>query len=423
MVRAAYSSGKPAFGVGPGNVAVLIDTSADIPDAVAKTVIGKAFDFGTVCSSEQVVVAERSIREQIINEFKKQKAYFADEGQAKALEKILFTSGHTVNPACVGQSPQKIAQMAGFSLPPETSIIVCEIPGVGRQHPLSAEKLSPVLAVHFVSDFAAALDAAEEVIRFGGLGHTTVIYAKDDSRVRQFGLRIPAFRVLVNTPAPQGSTGVTTNIWPSMTLGCGAMGGNVTSDNVGPQHLINIKRVAYEVRTAEEALPIPPLKGKPAQPERALLTPSAPPRLDKQAIVAAVEQYLASRGIALAGSSAPAVPTASVVPNIAAQVVDRFLASRTPAPTPAPATPAPICGTCATSTTSPDAGGGSPQASPAPATAPAPQVPVVDFVCEADVRAAIQAKRKIYIGPKTIVTPSAKELAAEHEVLVMAARA
>jgi acetaldehyde dehydrogenase (acetylating) len=398
-------------------VAVLIDTSADIADAVAKIVIGKAFDYGTVCSSEQVVVAERSLRDQIISEFKKNKAYFADEPQAKALEKILFTSGHTVNPACVGQSPQKIAQMAGFSVPDDTSIICCEIPGVGRQFPLSAEKLSPVLSLHFVSDFNAALNACEEVLRFGGLGHTTVIYTRDDNRVLQFGLRMPAFRVLVNTAAPEGSTGVTTNVFPSMTLGCGAMGGNVTGDNVGPQHLINTKRIAYMVRTAAEALPLLPKKSS-AVPARSFVTPSAPVALDRQAIAAAVEQYLASRGISV--STAPA---ASLIPNVAAQVVDRFLGTRTPAPSPPPAPAAPSCPACATKpSSSSEPGGAPPQAPPAPAPAPEPQVPIVDFVCEADVRAAVQAKKKIYIGPKTIVTPSAREIAAPHDVLVMAAR-
>src|SRR5205823_4248544 len=126
-----------------------------------------------------------------------------------------------------------------------------------KQHPLSAEKLSPVLALHFVRDFEAALEACTGLLRFGGLGHTCVIYSKDDAKIRQYAERMPAYRVLVNTPAPQGSTGITTNVFPSMTLGCGAVAGNITSDNVGPQHLINIKRLAYAVRKPEEAFEMP----------------------------------------------------------------------------------------------------------------------------------------------------------------------
>ena len=147
--------------------------------------------------------------------------------------------------------------MAGFEVPPDTSILCAELDGVGKQHPLSVEKLSPVLSLYFVPDFAGRLDTCYALLKFGGLGHTAVIYSKDDARIREYALRMPAMRVLVNTPAPQGSTGITTNVFPSMTLGCGAVAGNITSDNVGPQHLINIKRLAYVVRKPEEAFEMP----------------------------------------------------------------------------------------------------------------------------------------------------------------------
>ena len=258
MVRAAYSSGKPAFGVGPGNVPVLLDTSADLVESVAKIVEGKSFDFGTVCSSEQSVVAERGLRDSVLSQLKERKAFLLSPEQRAAVERTLFLHGTQVSPQCVGQSPQKIAKLAGFSVPDDTTILVAEIGGVGKEHPLSAEKLSPVLALLFVDSFAQAMDACEDILRFGGLGHTCVIYSKDDAKIRAFGLRMPALRVLVNTPAPQGSVGITTALQPSMTLGCGAMAGNSTSDNVGPQHLINIKRIAYVVRTAAEALPPAP---------------------------------------------------------------------------------------------------------------------------------------------------------------------
>ena len=163
----------------------------------------------------------------------------------------------TVNPQCVGQSAAKIARMAGFEVPPDTSIICAELEGVGKQYPLSAEKLSPVLSLYFVKDFNAALDTCFALLKFGGMGHTAVIHSKNDARTREYALRMPAMRVLVNTPAPQGSIGITTNVFPAMTLGCGAVAGNITSDNVGPQHLINIKRLAYVVRQPEEAFEMP----------------------------------------------------------------------------------------------------------------------------------------------------------------------
>ena len=333
MVKAAYSSGKPAYGVGPGNVPVLIDASADIDDAVAKVVAGKSFDYGTLCSSEQAIVAEAGMRDRIISLLKTQQAYICSEEQKQALGELLITHNWTVNPNCVGQSPTRIAQMAGFEVPPDTTILCCELAGVGKQHPLSAEKLSPVLSLYFVQDFGAAMDTCFALLKFGGAGHTACIYSKNDERTRQYAMRMPAFRILVNTPAPQGSTGITTNVFPSMTLGCGALAGNSTADNVGPQHLMNIKRLAYVVRKPEEAFEMPldyhaaPSVAVPAGTEGAI---------DRNTLISAVERYLASRGIAVAasassgsscGCSQPA-PAASVVPNVAADVVDRFLANR-----------------------------------------------------------------------------------------------
>jgi acetaldehyde dehydrogenase (acetylating) len=337
MVKAAYSSGKPAFGGGPGNVPVLVDTSADLEEAIPKIVEGKSFDYGTVCSSEQAIVAESSLRDRIMALLKAQKAYIATDAQKEALGKLLVMPNWSINPQCVGQAPAKLARMAGFEVPPDTSIICAEVGGVGKQHPLSMEKLSPVLALIWVADFAAALDTCHALLKFGGLGHTAVIYSRDDKRTREYGARMPAMRVLVNTPAPQGSTGITTNVFPGMTLGCGAIAGNITSDNVGPQHLINIKRLAYVVRKPEEAFEMP---------LDINLAPAGPPSsgsgigIDRSTVVAAVERYLASRG-AVAAAPAPGGPscnascaqpapavTASVVPNVAAEVVDRFLARR-----------------------------------------------------------------------------------------------
>jgi acetaldehyde dehydrogenase (acetylating) len=325
MVKSAYSSGKPAFGVGPGNVPVLIDTSADLEDAIAKVVAGKSFDYGTVCSSEQAIVAEYSLRDRIVGLLKQHKAYFCNDAQKEALGKLLIQANWTVNPQCVGQAPTKIAQMAGFEVPPDTSILCCEIEGVGKKHPLSAEKLSPVLSLIFVADFNAALDTSFALLKFGGAGHTAVIYGKNDARIREFGMRMPAMRCLVNTPAPQGSTGITTNVFPSMTLGCGAVAGNSTSDNVGPQHLINIKRLAYTVRTPEQAFEMP-LDYTKAPDGGGVGAP-----VSRADVVSAVERYLASKGVAVAaassgGSCGCSTPAASS--SVAADVVDKFLARR-----------------------------------------------------------------------------------------------
>lgn len=405
MVRAAYSSGKPAFGVGPGNVPVLIDTSADIAVAVEMVIAGKRFDFGTVCSSEQTVVAEKVLRDRILAEFQSRKAYLLNDQERQAVERTLFSGSTTVRAECVGQSAVKIAQMAGLQVPGDTSILIAEIGGVGKEHPLSAEKLSPVLALLFTECFDSAVRACEKILQFGGLGHTSVIHALDESKVRQFGERVPSFRVLVNTSSPQGSVGITTALQPSMTLGCGAAAGNITSDNVGPQHLMNIKRVAWAVRTPEEAMP-PQADRTPAAPAR---TPGA---LDKAALIAAVERYLAKKGI-----------------RVASPAVDAAVAAALPA---APAAPSCGCAAKAAEVASPAKLAPGDAAQVAGATAkpdsvavqapPAPPIEIAEFVCEADVRAAMAKKKKIFIGPKTIVTPAARDAAAPDEILVVAER-
>jgi acetaldehyde dehydrogenase (acetylating) len=422
LVKAAYSSGKPALGVGPGNVPVLLEKSADVADAVAKVVDGKSFDYGTVCSSEQTLLTCRDLKPQVIEELRKNRAYIANEAETEALSKLLITSHGTVAAQCVGKSPTKIARMAGFEVPPDTSIIAAEIQGIGPEYPLSREKLSPVLALHFGEDFYSAMDGCEAILRLGGLGHTCVIFSKDESRIREFGLRMPAFRVLVNTAAPQGSVGITTNIWPSMTLGCGAAAGNSTSDNVGPQHLINIKRVAHAVRRPEEALSIPGdvLAGVAETPAvvAAAPVPAANPALTRQAVEAVVERYLRDRGVSESPQPTPtAAPTAPVAmaSNVASLVVDQFLSGRR---TQVPAPSGPTCG-CSVEPRLPVA----PAVNPAePEPAPEPPIRIVDFVCERDVRLAIEEGRKIFIGPKSIVTPSARETASQSDTIVLAER-
>lgn len=412
IVKAAYSSGKPAFGVGPGNVPVVIDVSADVDTSVAKVIQGKTFDYGTLCSSEQIIIAENSIRDKVIAALKKQKAHICDEPQKAALTRVLLVAPNWgVNPECVGQPAPKIAQMAGFEVPAETTVLAAEIAGIGKEHPLSAEKLSPVLALHFVPNFPAAVDAAEAVLRFHGLGHTCGIYSKNEEHTRQYALRMPAMRVVCNSPTPQGSTGITTNLQPAMTLGCGAIAGNITGDNIGPKHLINIKRLAYAVREASEAFEIPPEPPR-AEPKVSRESQSMPKIQTplKDQIAAAVERFLADRG-ALGSTSANTPVVAD-----AASVVDRFLSNRQPATSSAVPQSCPA----------PRAEEPAPEQKPAPAVdPPAPAPPpakkpaIVDFVSEYEVRLAIRKGEKIHIGPKTIVTPSAKDLASDHDTIVL----
>lgn len=373
IVKAAYSSGKPAFGVGPGNVPVLVDESADLKDAIRKVVSGKSFDYGTVCSSEQTLVAVASLRDRILSELDANRAFLCPAEQAAALARTLFSHGTTVSSRCVGQSPQVIAKLAGFEIPADTTILCAEIHGYGREHPLSAEKLSPVLALLFVKDREEALRACEGILRFGGLGHTCVIHARDEAFVREFGLRMPAFRVLVNTASPQGSTGITTGVMPSMTLGCGAIAGNITGDNIGPRHLMNTKRIAWGFREAGDVLQLPPADGERAAPAASV---------ERDTVMAAVEQYLAARGLrwsdVMAGDPRPGARAAGSGGS--------------------------ACG-CGCAGKAPP-----PPAEPAPAA----------FVSEADVRAAMEANRTIPVGPKTIITPAARDLASRSGILVTA---
>jgi acetaldehyde dehydrogenase (acetylating) len=248
LVRAAYSAGKPAYGVGPGNVPVYIDRSADIPKAVADAVAGKTFDWGTLCSSEQALVVDAPVADRVIEELKKQKAYFLTDAEADKVAKVLVTPEFRINAEMVGQSPQRIANAAGFSVTDEVRVLVARLAGVGKQYPLSMEKLSPVLAFYNEDGWQKGCDRCMELLNFGGRGHSLAIHANDKDVVMQFALKKPAFRIIVNSPAAIGAVGYTTELDPSMTLGCGSYGGNITSDNIGPVHLMNIKRVAWETK-------------------------------------------------------------------------------------------------------------------------------------------------------------------------------
>lgn len=245
IVHEAYSSGKPALGVGPGNVPAFIERTADIPRAVKAIVVSQTFDWGTVCGSEQGVIVDAPIRQQVLDEFVRQGAYLASEEDCRKLEPLVI-KGNLMNPEVVGKSPERIGQMAGVPVPRGTTVILVELREVGPQVPLSREKLCPILGLYTEPDWIRGCERCIDLLKMGGLGHTLVIHSRDERVIMEFALKKPAFRVLVNTPASQGCVGGTTYLFPSMTLGCGAWGGNITSDNISPKNLLNIKYVAID---------------------------------------------------------------------------------------------------------------------------------------------------------------------------------
>jgi acetaldehyde dehydrogenase (acetylating) len=247
LVRAAYSSGKPAYGVGPGNVPAYIERTADVKKAVRDVMAGKTFDNGTLCSSEQSIVCDEAIRDQVIAEVKACGGYFLDETERTALARVVVTPQRLANPEIVGKPATFIAAKAGIRVPPETRVLVAPLAGVGRDHPLSIEKLSPVLAFYVVKDRHEARERCLQLLRYGGSGHTLGVHSRDDEVIRELALAAPVGRVVANTQTAMGATGYTTGLAPSMSLGCGAYAGNITSDNITPLHLINVKRLAYEL--------------------------------------------------------------------------------------------------------------------------------------------------------------------------------
>ncbi len=246
MVKAAYSSGKPAIGVGAGNGPAYIHHSADIAQALACIARSKSFDFGTVCASEQSIIVEKDMENAVCEEAKRQHFYFMDTQEAGALAKLLFQPNGALNPQIVGKPAEKLAQMAGFSVPQGTKILVAREQEAGPTRPYSMEKLCPVLAFFVMDSEDAVLQKAIEVLTHEGSGHTFAIHAADRNVVEKFALQIPVSRFLVNTPAALGGIGATTGLFPALTLGCGAVGGSSSSNNISPMDLINIRRVAWD---------------------------------------------------------------------------------------------------------------------------------------------------------------------------------
>jgi len=365
LVRAAYSAGKPAYGVGPGNAPCYIEGSADLDKAASDIVLGKTFDFGVLCSSPNSVVVDAPVADDARRRFEARGAYFLNQEEMDLLAKVLVSPQRLPNPALVGKSASFIAGKAGISAPSGTTVLIAPLTGVGRDYPLSIEKLCPVLSWYVVKDWKEGCERCIQILRYGGMGHTMSIHSKNEDVILQFGLKKPAFRICVNTPTTHGSIGLTTGLDPAMTLGCGGWGGNITSDNISPRHLLNIKRLAYEVR---------PAIGSPAKSTRdqapAVRLPKAPAPpvsagISAQALSSRVDAFLSSRGFRPSESSPPDSPK---------------------------------------------------EAQPKPLTADNPK----DFICEDDVRAALKSGQTLVVGERTIVTPSARELGEANKVFVQA---
>jgi len=249
MVKAAYSSGKPAIGVGAGNTPAVIDEYADIKRAVASILMSKTFDNGVICASEQSVIAVDKVYDKVRERFSSHGGYVLSGNEAGAVRDIIMNKKGTLNAEIVGQSAEKIAAMAGITVPPRTKVLIAEVESTGEDEVFAHEKLSPTLAMYKAKNFDHASRIASELVALGGIGHTSVLYTDQDlqpERVTTFGERMKTARVLINTPASQGGIGDLYNfrLAPSLTLGCGSWGGNSISENVGPQHLINKKTVA-----------------------------------------------------------------------------------------------------------------------------------------------------------------------------------
>ncbi len=247
MVKAAYSSGTPALGVGPGNVPAYIEKSADINMAVKRIIASKTFDNGTICASEQSIVTDRTIADEVKKTLVNQGGYFLTGDKLEKVGAIMERPNGGMNPRIVGKSAQDLAKIANIDIPEDTKVLICEEKGIGKQFPFSKEKLTSLLGFYTVDDWQEGCEVCYRLLENDGMGHSLVIHSRDEAVIREFALKKPVSRLLVNTPSSQGAVGITTNLAPSLTLGCGAVGGSATSDNVTPMNLVNIRRLAYGV--------------------------------------------------------------------------------------------------------------------------------------------------------------------------------
>ncbi|QSB09000.1 aldehyde dehydrogenase family protein [Lysinibacillus fusiformis] len=254
LVKAAYSSGKPAYGVGPGNVPVYIDRTANVNEAMKRIIDSKSFDNSTICATEQAIVVHQEVKAQVMAALAENGAILLSGQNKEKLAKVISPVARTLNSQIVGKPATVIAQMANIEVPPHTRVLVAEEHEIGKEFPFSMEKLSPILGLYTAQSQEEAVKICHRLLDVGGRGHSLAIHAQDEHFVKQFAAQMPVSRILVNTLASVGAAGGTTSLPPSFTLGCGAYGGNITSDNISARHLVNKKRVAYEVK----ALTIPP---------------------------------------------------------------------------------------------------------------------------------------------------------------------
>lgn len=367
LVRAAYSSGKPAFGVGPGNVPSFIERTADVQKAVADILTGTCFDNGTICASEQSVVVDAPIESAVREQFRIQGGHFLSESEAESVAKILLTPQRTLNAGIVGKSAEYIAHLAGITIPAGTRCLLADCNGVGRDFPWSIEKLSPLLAFFVVDGIEAGAKRCYEILKFGGMGHTAGMHTGDRAAAISYGEQMPAARIVINSPTTHGAIGFSTDLSPSMTLGCGSWGGNVTSDNVSPHHLMDIKRVAFETKPINT---VGAINATPA----AVATSTPRKEVRREDIAAMVDGFL--RGKIVSEPEPEPVQISSPVKTVLHHLI----------PEPPPVAERP----------------------------PEPR----EFVSEDDVRTAINKSEKIYINKKTILTPSARDLGEEKNIFV-----
>ena len=248
MVRAAYSSGRPAIGVGPGNGPAFIEKSANVKEAVRKIVESKTFDNGVICASEQSVIVEPCNKEAVMEEFRKQGGYFLSKEESEKLGRFILRANGTMNPQIVGKDAQTLAKLSGLHIPSNVKLLLSDQSTVSKSNPYSREKLTTILAFYVEDNPEKACERAIELLENEGKGHTLIIHSENKDIIREFALKKPVSRMLVNVGGSLGGVGATTNLAPAFTLGCGAVGGSSTSDNITPMNLINIRRVAVGVR-------------------------------------------------------------------------------------------------------------------------------------------------------------------------------
>ena len=380
LVRAAYSSGKPAFGVGPGNVPVFIEKTANVEKAVSDILTSTCFDNGTICASEQSVVVDAPVESEVRKQFEKQGGHFLNEAEAEKVAAVLLTPQRTLNPKIVGKSAEFIANLAGISIPTGTRCLLADCGGVGRDFPWSIEKLSPTLAFFVVEGVDAGANRCLEILQFGGMGHTAGMHTENRDAAITYGAKMPASRVIINSPTTHGAIGFSTDLPPSMTLGCGSWGGNVTSDNVSPIHLMDVKRVAFETRPVSSSeIRVPSSK---------LQVPgSKSPRPKREEIAAIVDKFL-SRKLS-------EMPLEDANIESAENNTNQQTASESESGSP-------VKTIIHEFKPAGSENGAKPEA--------------VDFVSEDDVRQAVEKGEKIYIKAKTIITPAARDLGEEKEI-------